>query len=179
MHLWRLWVALSLFAAFAAGAAVVYKWTDADGVVHYSDQAVPGAEKMVTSSGSANGIGSEVRSTAAAATPKRPATGLAYNILTIESPTKEEVFFGDDTVPIHLHLEPALKPNQSITWHLNGKQLDDQADAISFALPSLPRGAYAIAATVTDLGSGESQSTDSVTFYVRQPSALAPQHKNP
>jgi len=179
MHLRRLWVAFTLFAAFAAGAAVIYKWTDADGVVHYSDQAVPGAEKIVTSSGSANGIGTEGRQAPAAAPLKNPATGLDYSLFTIESPAKEQVFFGDDIVPIRLHLEPGLKPNQSITWHLNGKPLDDQADAMSFALQTLPRGAYAIAATVTDLGSGESQSTDSVTFYVRQPSELAPQHKNP
>jgi len=28
----------------AAHALVVYKWTDAQGVVHFSDQPVPGAE---------------------------------------------------------------------------------------------------------------------------------------
>jgi hypothetical protein len=179
MHLWRLWIAVSLFAAFAAGAAVVYKWTDADGTVHYSDQPVPGAEKIVTSSGAANGIGGSVRSTAATAVTKGPASGLDYSVFAIESPAAEQVFFGDDIVPIRLHLEPELKPDQSITWHLNGKQLDDKADAVSFALQALPRGTYAIAATVTELASGESKSTANVTFYIRQPSELAPQHKNP
>jgi hypothetical protein len=90
------------------------------------------------------------------------------------------VFFGDEIVPVRLHLEPSLKPNQTITWHLNGKQLTDQPpDATGFALQGLARGTYAVAATVTDLVSGESQSTDSVTFYVRQPSELSPQHKRP
>ena len=100
--------------------------------------------------------------------------------MSIESPAREEVFFNDEIVPIRLHLEPALKPNQSITWHLNGKQLDDQPpDAVSLTLQSLSRGSYAIAATVTDLATGESQSTDSVTFYVRQPSELSPQRRRP
>jgi hypothetical protein len=178
MHLWRLWIAFGLFAAFAAGAAVIYKWTDADGVVHYSDQPVPGAEKVVTSSGSANGIGGDAHSAAAPTTDKSPASGVDYSVLVVASPAQEQVFFGDDVVPVRLQIEPALRPNQSITWHLNGKQLDDRADAPSFALQALPRGTYVIAATVTDLGSGESKSTDSVTFYVRQPSELAPQHKN-
>src|SRR3981189_1798206 len=56
MPLLRVWIALGLVAACAADAAVIYKWTDADGVVHYSDQSVPGAEKIVTSSSSSNGI---------------------------------------------------------------------------------------------------------------------------
>jgi hypothetical protein len=180
MHLWRLWIAFGVFAAFAAGAAVIYKWTDADGVVHYSDQAVPGAEKIVTSSGSANGIGGSTRAPANTTPQKAPPTGLDYSVFVIESPAKEQVFFGDEIVPIRLHLEPGLKPNQAITWHLNGKQMTDQApDSLAFALQALSRGTYAVAATVTDMVSGESQSTDSVTFYVRQPSVLAPQHKKP
>jgi hypothetical protein len=180
MHLRRLWIALGLFATFAAGAAVVYKWTDTEGVVHYSDQAVPGAEKIVTSSGSANGIGGSTRS--ANTTPSKAApAGLEYTAFAIESPAKEQVFFGDEIVPIRLRLEPGLKPDQTITWHLNGRQLTDQApDALAFALQGgLPRGTYAVAATITDTVSGESQSTDSVTFYVRQPSQLAPQHQKP
>ncbi len=50
MHLCRSWIvcgALALAAIpFAVHAAIVYKWTDADGVVHFSDQPVPGAEKI-------------------------------------------------------------------------------------------------------------------------------------
>jgi hypothetical protein len=176
----RLWIALGLFAAFASGAAVIYKWTDADGVVHFSDQAVPGAEKIVTSSGSANGIGGGARAQANTTPTKAPPTGLEYTVFKIEAPAKEQVFFGDEIVPIRLSLEPGLKPNQSITWLLNGTPLSDQApEATAFALQNLPRGTYAIAATVTDLVSGESRSTDSVTFYVRQPSELAPQHQKP
>jgi hypothetical protein len=41
-------------------------------------------------------------------------------------------------------------------------------------LPTLARGTYVIAATVKDTLTGETQTTDSVTFYVRQPSSLAP-----
>jgi hypothetical protein len=184
MQLWialgRVWIALGLCAAFAAGAAVIYKWTDADGVVHYSDQPVPGAEKIVTSSGSTNGIGGAARAQANPTSIKAPAIGLDYTVFRIEAPAKEQVFFGDEIVPIRLTLEPGLKPNQSITWHLNGTQLTDQApEATAFALQNLSRGTYVVAATVTDLVSGESRSTDSVTFFVRQPSELAPQHKKP
>ena len=49
---------LACLATFAGQAAVVYKWTDADGVVHYSDQPVPGAEKIYTASSAAVGSAS-------------------------------------------------------------------------------------------------------------------------
>jgi hypothetical protein len=172
-------MALGLFAACAAGAAVVYKWTDSSGVVHFSDQPVPGAEKIITSSGTSNGIGGQASapSTASAPSVKPPPGGLIYTELSIDSPAKEQVFFGADTVSVHLHLTPGLRQNHTVTWHLNGQQLDDQAGAVAFTLQPMPRGTYAITATVSDPATGESRSTDSVTFYVRQPSALSPQHK--
>jgi hypothetical protein len=176
MHPRTAWLGLSLLAAFAVQAAVVYKWVDADGVVHFSDQPSPGAEKIYTSSSTA----------AAASTPRSQggepqaprsvaAAGLGYSEFSITSPVNDQTFFGDDVIAVHLNLEPSLKPDQSITWHLNGKPLD--TDAAAFSLPHLDRGAYTLAATVTDQQTSESQTSNTVTFFVRQPSALAPQHK--
>jgi hypothetical protein len=177
MHLWRPCLALLLFAACAADGAVIYKWTDADGVVHYSDQPVPGAEKIVTSSPTNNGIGGAVTAIPQSQSPPKSAA-LAYTQFFIESPAKEQVFFNDELIPIRLMLEPALKPNQTISWHLNGKELDDQPpSAVSFTLQSLARGTYVLAATITDSVTGESKTSDSVTFYMRQPSELDNQHR--
>ena len=173
---------LATLAPFAGQAAVVYKWTDPDGLVHYSDQPVPGAEKIFTSTSSTNGATSAAGRTGAnagASGPKKAAPpALAYDRFAITSPVQEQTFFGDESIGVHLALEPGLKPEQTITWHLNGKELDDQGTAATqFTLPHLDRGTYAIAATITDQKSGSSLSTDSISFFVRQPSALSPQHK--
>ena len=171
---------LAALAAFAGQAAVVYKWTDSDGVVHYSDQPVPGAEKIFTSGSPApagsvpSGRSAEPAGPGPAGPKKNGSPGLSQ--FTITSPTPEQTFFGDEVIGVHL--EPTLKPDQTITWHLNGRQLDDQGSAATqFTLPHLDRGAYAIAATITDQKTGESLSTDSVSFFVREPSELSPQHK--
>ena len=179
MHLLRLWFALGLVAACAADAAVVYKWTDADGVVHYSDQPVPGAEKIVTSSSSSNGIGGGARgpSVAAPNSGKVPSR-IDYTSFAIDSPAKEQAFFGDEIIPVRLRLDPALKPNHTISWYLNGAPLTDQAPtSTSFVLHSLSRGTYQISATLTDTVSGETQNSEGITFFVRQPSELSPQHR--
>jgi hypothetical protein len=156
-----------------AGAAVVYKWTDAAGVVHYSDQPVPGAETIVTSGKAANGVAAGRGS----AQPNYPPaqSRLTYKEFSIIAPGKEQVFFGDEVVPVRLQLSPGLLPKEQIVWKLNGSVLTDQApDATAFALSGLDRGAYEITATITDLDSGETKTTDGVPFYVREPSALAP-----
>jgi hypothetical protein len=181
MHLLRVWIALGLVAACAADAAVIYKWTDADGVVHYSDQSVPGAEKIVTSSGSSNGIAvGAARAPSIATSGKKAPSHLEYSTFAIESPTREQVFFGDEIIPVRLRLDPDLKPNQTIGWYLNGSPLTDQPPTSrSLTLQSLPRGTYQISATITDTVTGESQNSEGVTFYVRQPSELSPQHRKP
>jgi hypothetical protein len=173
---------LASLAAFAGQAAVVYKWTDSDGIIHYSDQPVPGAQKIFTASGpTPGGSVSSARSANPEGSPKQNAApGANYSQFAITSPLPDQTFFGDDVISVHLALAPPLKPNQTITWHLNGKQLEDQdPTATQFTLPHLDRGTYAIAATITDQTTGESLSTDSVSFFVRQPSALSPQHQRP
>ncbi|HXC21838.1 MAG TPA: DUF4124 domain-containing protein [Steroidobacteraceae bacterium] len=178
MHPRILCFVLGALAAFGASATVVYKWVDADGVVHYSDQAVPGAEKIYTSSAAKSGTVVPLAGVANPGAKKPSKPGLEFTQFAITSPAADQTFFGDEVVGVNLALAPGLKPNQVITWHLNGKQLTDQPpDATSFALPRLDRGTYAIAATVTDQATGESLSTGSVSFFVRQPSALSPQHK--
>jgi len=173
---------LATLAAFAGHAAVVYKWTDSDGVVHYSDQPVAGAEKISTGSDPTGRSAPSARPTTDSQVPgaRKAEPGLGYTEFSITSPTPDQTFFGDDAVNVSLALDPALKPNQAITWHLNGKQLDDQGPTTTqFTLPHLDRGSYTIAATITDQETGESRSTDSIGFFVRQPSALSPQHKKP
>jgi len=180
MHPWRPWIVLAVLATFASQAAVIYKWTDADGVVHFSDQPVPGAEKIVTTSSASAGSAAPAAHGPQSTAPKKPAAGLHLTQFAITSPTPDQTFFGDEVISVRLALEPSIKPSQTITWHLNGKQLDDQGPTtVQFNLQSLDRGTYAIAATIVDQETGESQSTDSVSFFVRQPSSLAPLHQRP
>jgi hypothetical protein len=176
MHLRKPWVLLSLLAAFAVQAGVIYKWTDADGVVHYSDQAVPGAEKIATSSSSLNRANSGPSQPSSGNTQPKPGAAAELQ-LTLISPTPEQVFFNDEIVNVNLSVQPTLKPTQAITWHLNGKPLDQPPTALSFALQGLERGTYVLSATVVDQVSGDTVNSPTVTFYFRQPSALSPLHR--
>ena len=99
-----------MFAALATGvaanAAVVYKWVDADGVVHLSDQPVPGAERIVTDSGSGrSGASSPAPATPTAPQPPKPVPkGLNFTQFAIVSPGQEENFTNNNPVNVSLAL---------------------------------------------------------------------------
>jgi len=176
MHLRKPWLLVSVLAAFAVQAGVIYKWTDADGVVHYSDQSVPGAEKIATSSSSLNRAVSGPSQASTGNTQPKPGAA-ATQQLTLLSPAPEQVFFNDETVSVRLDVQPALKPTQAITWHLNGKALEQPPSAASFSLQGLERGTYVLSAMVVDQVTGDALNSPTVTFYFRQPSALSPLHR--
>jgi hypothetical protein len=165
---------MSLLAAVSVQAAVVYRWVDADGVVHYSDQQTPGAERIMTSAPNTTAAGPRAPSNASGAR-KSSNDSLTYSEFTITSPQPDQTFFGTDAVPVQLNLSPALKAGQTIAWHMNGRQLDEQRDSVSFSIAQLERGTYSLMATITDQQTGESTNSNSVTFFVRQTSALSPQ----
>jgi hypothetical protein len=176
MHLRRTWIALGLSALIsAAPAAVVYKWTDADGVVHFSDQPVPGAEKITTSAGSTRGILSQPMPGGGASQEKPKPRPVQH--ASISSPAPDQTFTGGEQVSASLSVDPALTPGQMVSWTLNGAQVGQSSNATQLELPDLPRGTYTLAATVSDSVSGESISADPVTFNVVRPSVLSPQHK--
>jgi hypothetical protein len=165
---------VGLLLAFSVQSAVIYKWVDADGVVHYSDQSTPGAEKIFTASAPSAGPSSVPRNNAPPPARKPPASALDYSEFVITSPVPDQTFFGDDIIGVHLSLVPGLKNNHALVWHLNGKELDNPPNAQSFTLPHQDRGTYNLTATITDQATGEAQSSNHVIFYVRQPSALSP-----
>jgi hypothetical protein len=185
MHPCRSWILVGVCASWlvplAAQALVVYKWTDAQGVVHFSDQPVPGAEKVLTNSAPDHaGILGQTASTGPAAAGPKPKTDktLSAAKIAIGSPAPEQTFTGEQSVPVSLSVDIDIKPSWTIVWTLNGAQVPGQAPtATSFTLTDLTRGVYTIEATVTDTSTGESKSADPVTFNVLRPSLLSPQHK--
>ena len=174
MHLLQRLLALGLLATSTAQAAVVYKWVDADGIVHFSDQPVPGSEKIVTSAapGRMGTVPVAAPLPGEQAGEQRPAIPAVFAIL---SPNAEQTFV-NEPVPVRLDLQPPPSQDAVLSWTLNGQVLAGQSES-QFTLPNLPRGAYNLTATLVDPDTRQAIKSTSVTFYVQQPSLLSPQHK--
>jgi hypothetical protein len=177
MHMCRCAFALGLLAAALAQGATVYKWIDAAGVVHYSDQPEPGSEKIQIDTAPIGFVVGKPALAAAQPAVKNTA-GLNYRQFDIASPAASQGFYAE-SVPVRLELSPELRSGHSLSWALNGKALDNQANATQFVLDELPRGTYVLTATITDTSTNETATAPSVTFYMQEPSKLFPHHNNP
>jgi Domain of unknown function (DUF4124) len=156
-------------------AAETWKWKDANGVVHYSDRPVPGAERVdvVAPKPSSPAAAAEPRAAAASTEPRQAAnqqTIVPYDRCVIAAPDHEVTFNAVDSVAAGVLLEPALQAGHRIEVLLNGNVVQDwPPDAMTYTFKNLERGAYTISARVLDADGAAACTGPSITFYVRLP----------
>lgn len=164
-----------LFMWGSALSATVYKWVDADGVTHYSDQPHPGAVKME--------VGSVQTYSAPAVSQPNPTTrarpraqeGPIYAACELSRPASEEVYFNVSTLTARLRLDPQLRAGDKASVTLDGARLDIPYINGEFTVTPVFRGTHTMTAVVEDLAGNVVCQTPSVTFHVRQASMLSPQ----
>ncbi len=161
-----------LLVAASLGAAEAYRWVDKDGVVHYSDKLVPGAEKIPLVSAPKPGSVPQVYSPTAQA-PREPDTRLLT--CKISSPAPEQTFGIEDTVPVLIETEPALAAGDQLTVTLNGARIEGwPTGGTSYQFAGLPRGAYTLLAVISAPDGRAKCTTAPLAFNVFQPSLLSP-----
>ena len=157
-------------------AAEMWKWKDANGVVHYSDTPVQGAERVSvlppkSSISITKSSGAEPRaaSSATSSQPDSPAV-VPYSRCVITAPDNDVTFNAITTVSAGLLIEPALQPGHRIEVLLNGKIVKDwPPDASSHTLTGLERGSYTLNVRVLDSFGGAVCAGPTSNFYVRLP----------
>ncbi len=166
-----------LAAALLSPSAVsqeIYKWVDKDGVVHYSDQPGPGAERITVTGHIANPPDESQPAPLYSSPPSPSPQGEPlYRMLEIVQPGANEVFFGADaTITVELALDAELRPGDSVMLFLNGRQVPMQG--LSTTLAGIARGSYSLRAAVLGRDGSTLLSSSPLTFHVRQPSVASP-----
>jgi len=168
---------LLLGVALAAGAADIWRWKDADGVVHYSDSPVPGAERIIVGGSAPQPeVATPAPQPPAAPRAEPPRPAVAYTRCAVTQPPNDEVYFAVNSVAANLVVEPYLQPGHRIEVLLNGAVHKEwPSDALSYTFTGLYRGSYTLAARVLD-ANGRTVCSGAVSnFHIRQPSVLSPQ----
>lgn len=169
---------LFLLAALPVGA-VVYKWTDEKGGVHFSDNPHPGAKRLDLGQPPAVSLPpvEEVPSTAPQAGPVTK----GYAQFGIVQPQAEATVRNNPgTVILRFRIEPELRDGDRIRILLDGQPVD--AAALSGAtaeLHEVERGTHTIGAVIEDATGEVVARADSVTFYMHRPSVNIPANKPP
>jgi hypothetical protein len=166
---------LLLLICLPVWAATVWKWRDADGVIHYSDQPVPGATQVnadPTNTYSTFPVTSTPRVTqSSVAAPTAPTN---YTTIEITSPANDETITGTGgTVQIAGRLEPGLAPNHRVMLYLDGQPVPNYPpQALSYALADVERGEHSLLLVVVSSNGAQVASSAPVRFFVQQPSVL-------
>jgi hypothetical protein len=152
----------------------VYKWTDENGVVHYSDQPHPNAEKVHVA---------PVQTYRAGTTPATDSTGGAppaapqngYAGCAVASPADDESFTNVDALTIAVRTDPALRPGDQIYILLDGSLVNNGASVgNSYTLSPVERGTHTVQAVVKNSEGGLMCQSPGITFHVHQPSIQNP-----
>ncbi|HEX3845515.1 MAG TPA: DUF4124 domain-containing protein [Steroidobacteraceae bacterium] len=153
------------------GTTTVYKWVDAQGVVHYSDQPHPNAQKLEVR-GAQTFAALPVESTSSAPAPQETqSSAAAYQGCAITEPTDQQTLMNVQQATAVVQASPQLRPSDQIRLFVDGKQIS--GSGTSFTFPVF-RGQHSVQAVIEDNTGQIVCETSTVTFFVHQPSVQNP-----
>ena len=165
-----------LLGLLASGSALAqaYTWTDADGIVHYSDRPQPGATEVDLGKYNAPQGNSLVRKPLPqrSSTTDDAANGASrYTSLEVASPAAEQTLWNiDATLSVSLALSPALQSGHRMRVYFDGTP--QEVSGLSFQLQAVYRGAHNLQAEVVDQTGKVLIRSQPSRFYVQQTSVL-------
>jgi Domain of unknown function (DUF4124) len=148
----------------------VYKWVDAQGVVHYSDQPHPHAQKLEIR-GAQTFSALPLPQTPATSEPAPQSSGAAYDSCAITQPTDQQMLMNVYQATAVVQTSPQLRPSDQVRLFVDGRQI--QGSGASFTFP-VHRGQHSVQAVIEDSTGQIVCETSSVTFFVHQPSVQNP-----
>ena len=177
------WTLLPLLLLAAALPAETWRWVDENGVVNFSDQPRPGAERVELEGLSTFSPPEWTSQSAEAGGSAEPdAEGLEwYSRLAILSPVNEETIWNNQgNLDVALAVEPRMRQGDRINLYLDGDPVSGlPPNATRFTINRVFRGGHTLRATIVDQNGAELFSSDTLQFYVRQTSLLNPQNRPP
>jgi len=163
-------VLLGLLAA-AGAFAEAYTWTDADGVVHYSDRPEPGAKVIDLSQSSVKRQRPATRPRTAQEQStedgEADAASAGYTDIDIASPAADETLWNiGGNLSVNIALTPALRPGHQVRVYFDGTP--HMATGTNVQIQEVHRGSHNLQAEVIDQSGKMVIRSRPSRFYVQQ-----------
>ena len=181
----RIFLSLLLLLLAATATADIYKWVDAQGNVHYSDEPrSPEAERMGRLPGLSTYSPPPVPkeqpegelSEGVGGTVSQPAAHPGYRMIKIISPEPEgTVRSSPGEVPVYVALDPVLMEGDYLKVILDGKVLPEKHTSTVMVLHNVDRGEHRVAAAVYSKEGKKLRQSAAHTFYLHRTIARKPQ----
>jgi len=174
---WACLAALILVPALAVAGTTVYRWVDAQGVVHYSDQPHEGAQKVQAGSLTVLNFKAPASSAGPEAATRPPpgesAAGPAYQVKILAPSPGTTLWPVNYKVQVNVRVTPPLKGSSLLQYQYDGQNLGKPRAETSLEMNKVYRGTHTLTVTVVGPG-GRNEGQASSTFYVHQHSMLHP-----
>lgn len=169
---------IAIFAILLGGAvmAQAYRWVDEDGVVHFSDVPVEGAERIdlprdnrPRTSAQAGSTSSFAAAPAATETTTEPPPAVfKYESVEVVRPAPEETLWNiEGVLDVALRITPALRTEDQVRIIFDGEQRMT-ANGTTFELQEVWRGVHNIQVEVVDSTGKLMARSLPNRFYVQQ-----------
>jgi hypothetical protein len=156
-------------------AATLYRWVDAQGVVHYSDTPHEGAQVIQISGAQTYHGNSTAPPPGGTAPPPASKKSLPYASCAITSPTPDSSLYAPESVAVSVAVSPGLQEGDQLTVQVDGRQLQSGTEGgQNFAIQEPERGDHSISAQVRSPEGLLLCNAPPVTFSVTRPSVNSP-----
>ncbi|THB68671.1 MAG: DUF4124 domain-containing protein [Gammaproteobacteria bacterium] len=151
--------------------SAVYKWTDKNGKIHYSDTPrdtqskeieLPEASSYTPPPSYNTGINEEK-------TKEEQKKEVKYQEIKISSPENDQaVHSAPGSVTINVSVTPALQSSHKVVIYIDGKKLSEGGSA-SATIQNVDRGTHTVKAEIVDESGKKLISSKSSTFHLIRP----------
>jgi hypothetical protein len=172
----RLLFTLISLACSVALATTVYKWVDENGVVHYSDQPHPNAQKLqVVGVQTYSSSSAAVRAPGSSDSDTSNATTNPYRGCAIAQPVDQQNLPNVQSVLIRVASDPLPRGGDRVYITMDGQALGGGGPTgMSINVTPIDRGAHSVQAQIRGPDEQVLCQTPTITFYVQQPNLFSP-----
>jgi hypothetical protein len=155
--------------------AGVYRWTDADGVVHYGDRPVENAQALRVPGLSDRSADAVADRPPQQSDPNQAQGTSGYRQLEIVEPAPGATLRSDEgEVSIAVIVDPPMPVTHHMRLSLDGQVLDGRFNATRVLLRQVGLGSHQLQVTIVDQQEQAIASSDSIAFHMRRSSRRKP-----
>lgn len=164
--MFKRWMLIILCLLPLLSLAKIYRWTDEDGNVHFTDKPKQGATTVKLPKMQEYSAPEEKREQP----PNSTAGSVDYEEVVISQPDDNATIRNNQGfVAIMVHTKPELGDGDKLQLKLNGRNVGEPQTSPSFALKNLERGSYNISVDIVNRNGDVVLSSSQKTIHMHRP----------
>lgn len=152
----------------------VYRWIDKNGVLHYSDKQINGAEKIRINVAPSNKVNTPPPSDSATPTKPMPVaekSNTKYQA-NISSPEHDSTIFDNNgNISVVTDITPAFEDGQTLQLLVDGTPVGEKHQSTTLLATNMDRGSHSLQVQLIDKNGKIIASSQIITVHLRRASA--------